>query len=633
MKTAIDILQKKWGHTDFRPLQKEIIDAVLAKKNCIALLPTGGGKSLCYQIPALLQEGLCLVISPLLALMQDQVDSLHKKNIKATTINSSLTENEMVVLFDNIQNRNYKFLYMSPEKLQAPFVQQKIKQLNISLVAIDEAHCISEWGHDFRPAYTELEILKDLCPTANTIALTASATQIVLEDLCRIQTLKEAVLFKSSYLRERLAYQIFEVEDKFFKLKQILTKIKAPAILYVQTRKEAEKTSAFLNRAGFASTYYHGGMVAAEKKKAYEEWFCEKKTTMVATNAFGMGIDKPNIRVVIHLQLPYSIENYLQEAGRAGRDGKKAFSVLLKNNSDLDRFEQRRKAQKISIDFIKKVYLQLNQYFYVGKGELIETPFSFNLDDFCQSYQLPSQQTATAIHTLQVQGVLVTHREFQKRAALKFIASSSVVLRYGEQHPGLNPLLKTVLRNYGGLFENFVNINEFELAKKTSLLKRQVIAGLEKLHKEGLVVYRPANKDATLQFLVPREDEKTINRISKRIVKQQKNKDKKAEKLLEFVENKTRCRSQQLLQYFEEKDSVSCGICDVCLKNKKQPKTVSKTQKELLLGLLKKEGELSSRALVTLMKENENCVLKTVQTLLEEGQILLTAHNTYTLNL
>ena len=633
MKTAIDILQSKWRHADFRPQQKEIIDAVLAKKNCIALLPTGGGKSLCYQIPALLQEGLCLVVSPLLALMQDQVESLHKKNIKAALLNSSFSENEMVVLFDNIQNRNYKFLYISPEKLQAPFVQQKIKQLNISLVAIDEAHCISEWGHDFRPSYTELEILKDLCPTANTIALTATATRIVLEDLCSMEMLKEAVLFKSSYLRERLAYQIFEVEDKFFKIKQILTKIKAPAILYVQTRKEAEKTSAVLNRAGFASTYYHGGMVATEKKKAYEEWFCEKKPTMVATNAFGMGIDKPNIRVVIHLQLPYSIENYLQEAGRAGRDGKKAFAVLLKNKSDFHRFEQRRSTQKISIDFIKKVYLKLNQYFYIGKGELIETPFAFNLDDFCQSYQLPSQQTATAIHTLQLQGVLVTHREFQKRASLKFIASSSMVLRYGEQHPALNPLLKTVLRNYGGLFENFVNINEFELAKKNSILKRQVIVGLEKLHKEGLVIYRPANKDATLEFLVPREDEKTINRISKRIVKQQNNKDKKAKKLLNFIENNTRCRSQQLLQYFEENDSVSCGICDVCLNNKKQTKKVSKTEKDLLLALLKKEGELSSRALVTMMKKNEDSVLKTVQTLLEEGQILLTAYNTYTLNL
>jgi ATP-dependent DNA helicase RecQ len=622
VKTAIDILQSKWRHADFRPQQKEIIDAVLAKKNCIALLPTGGGKSLCYQIPALLQEGLCLVVSPLLALMQDQVESLHKKNIKAALLNSSFSENEMVVLFDNIQNRNYKFLYISPEKLQAPFVQQKIKQLNISLVAIDEAHCISEWGHDFRPSYTELEILKDLCPTANTIALTATATRIVLEDLCSMEMLKEAVLFKSSYLRERLAYQIFEVEDKFFKIKQILTKIKAPAILYVQTRKEAEKTSAVLNRAGFASTYYHGGMVATEKKKAYEEWFCEKKPTMVATNAFGMGIDKPNIRVVIHLQLPYSIENYLQEAGRAGRDGKKAFAVLLKNKSDFHRFEQRRSTQKISIDFIKKVYLKLNQYFYIGKGELIETPFAFNLDDFCQSYQLPSQQTATAIHTLQLQGVLVTHREFQKRASLKFIASSSMVLRYGEQHPALNPLLKTVLRNYGGLFENFVNINEFELAKKNSILKRQVIVGLEKLHK-----------DATLEFLVPREDEKTINRISKRIVKQQNNKDKKAKKLLNFIENNTRCRSQQLLQYFEENDSVSCGICDVCLNNKKQTKKVSKTEKDLLLALLKKEGELSSRALVTMMKKNEDSVLKTVQTLLEEGQILLTAYNTYTLNL
>lgn len=628
MKKALDILREKWNHSDFRPLQKEIIEAVLAKKNCIALLPTGGGKSLCYQIPALLQEGICLVVSPLLALMRDQIENLEKKNIKATSLDSSLSEKEMILLFDNLQHSNCKFLYVSPEKLQSDLVQQKIKQLKVSLIAVDEAHCISEWGHDFRPAYTKLTVLKELCPEANTLALTATATRPVLEDLNQMNLLEEALVFKKSYFREKLAYQIFDVEDKRYKIKQILTKINAPAILYTSTRMQTEKWSQYLNREGFSSTFYHGGMTNVDKSKAYDAWFHEQKKIMVATNAFGMGIDKPNLRVVVHLDFPNSLENYLQEAGRAGRDGRNAFAVLLKNENDVQRFQERLKNQRLSVAFIKKVYQQLNQYFYIGKGELKKDIAAFDLDLFCQRYQLQRGLALSAIKTLALEGILVFSEKNKKKSRLKFIASSEQVLKYAVRHPSADPLIKTLLRNQGGLFENFTSICEYTLSKKSSLSKKEIVSGIEKLQKANLLSYQPSNNESTLLFLVPREDEKTINAVSKNMVKRQANKDAKALKFLEYVNNNKICRSKQLLDYFEEKRSSNCGICDVCIGKKKNQKKEVERLKKVILTLLEKR-ELSSRELVQHVDEDEQMLLKTLRLLLEEKNVKLTGHNTY----
>jgi len=624
-------LQKKWGYSSFRPLQEEIISSVLAKQNTIVLLPTGGGKSICYQLPTLLQEGVCLVISPLLALMQDQIDSLHRKNIKAVALNTALSQDEMVILFDNIQYNNIKFLYLSPEKLQSNFIQDKIKQLNISLVAIDEAHCISEWGHDFRPAYLQLNILKEICPSANTIALTASATKEVLEDLSLQLQLDKPVLYKNSFKRENLAYQIFEVEDKFFKIKQILTKIKAPSIIYTNTRNETKKISDFLNREGFGSTFYHGGLSAAEKKTAYDKWYSEETYTIVATNAFGMGIDKPNIRVVIHVKLPNSIENYMQEAGRGGRDGKKAFSVTLKNRNDLLVFKNTMEQQQLTIEFVKKVYFQLNQYYKISKGEFQEKLFSFNLNDFCNNYKLPFSQTYSTLKTLDIQGILQFTEGYQKRTYLKFITSSENVLDYGFKYPSINNFIKTILRSYGGLFENFVPINEYSLSKQSNLTKKQLTAIFEKLKKDGIVKYIPATNNASINFLVPREDDRTINSISKRISYHQKNKSVKANKLLDFIENNSVCRSKQLLTYFNEKHLTDCGICDVCIQYKMKTKTLSLTKS--LLSLLTKQQELTSREICELLNQNEKEILATLKQLLEENKIRILKGNKFKINI
>tara|TARA_B100000809_G_scaffold144339_1_gene141931 strand:- start:20923 stop:22626 length:1704 start_codon:yes stop_codon:yes gene_type:complete len=563
--------------------------------------------------------------------MQDQINSLHRKNIKAIALNTPLSQNEMIILFDNIQYNAVPFLYVSPEKLQSPFIQEKIKQLNITLVAIDEAHCISEWGHDFRPSYLKLIILKELCPNANTIALTASATPKVLEDISQQLEIDDATIFRQSFRRENLAYQVFEVEDKLSKIKQIFNKIKAPSIIYTNTRKDTQKLSEILNLEGFNSTFYHGGLSNLQKKEAYDNWFSEKTPIIVATNAFGMGIDKPNIRVVIHVKIPNSIENYLQEAGRGGRDGKKAFSVTLLHKNDTALFIKNNEAQKTPIDFLKKTYIQLNQYFKLIKGELPLEPFHFQLNAFCNQYHFQPTKTYNAIKVLATHGIISFTEGFQKKTTLKFITSSNTVLDYCEQHPSLDFFIKTVLRNYGGLFEDFITINEYNLSKKLNLPYRVVVEKIKLLEKDSLVRYTPASNSATIQFLVPREDGRTINLITKNIKNLQENKDFKAKSLIKFIENSKICRSKQLLAYFEENEKQDCGICDVCLTKKGTLAKRNHNPTEKIISLLEIKTALSSQEIVTVLKEDEGTILNSLTEMLETNAIEITKENKYRL--
>ena len=360
------ILATYWGFTSFRVPQKEIINCVLENRDAIALLPTGGGKSLCFQIPALAKEGICIVISPLIALMQDQVANLKKRDIKAVTIPSGSNQNEIVTLFDQIKFGKVKFLYISPERLQSSLIQQKIKELNVNLVAIDEAHCISEWGHDFRPSYRNIKVLKEILPAVTFIALTATANKKVLADISNNLALSNHQTFKKSFFRENLAYQVFKIEDKLGRLLQIFTKTKVPAIIYVNSRKKTEELANFLNANKFKSTFYHAGLSAIEKQTAFNNWMTEKKPIIVATNAFGMGIDKPNVGLVIHYNLPSSTENYVQETGRAGRNEKKSFGVLLYNENDVYLHQQQTENSTPTVLEVKEVHKKLYQYFRIA---------------------------------------------------------------------------------------------------------------------------------------------------------------------------------------------------------------------------------------------------------------------------
>ena len=614
---ALKILKHYWGYSSFRTPQQEIISSVLEGKDTIALLPTGGGKSICFQVPALLKEGVCIVISPLVALMQDQVSNLNDKGIKATIIPSGSSQDDIITLFDNIKFGRTKFLYLSPERLQSRFIQEKIKQLHVNLIAIDEAHCISEWGHDFRPSYQNIKILKELQPETNIIALTATATNKVINDIIASLAIESSQVFKKSFYRENLAYQIFKTDDKLGKLRKIFTKTKAPAIVYVNSRAKTKEISAYLNANNFKSSFYHGGLTALEKKIAFDNWMSEKTPIIVATNAFGMGIDKPNVRVVIHLNLPSSIENYIQEAGRGGRNGNKAFSVVLTNESDIKLSKELLKKSLPTIDDIKIVHQKLYQHFQIAKGELIETSFNFNLLEFSNKYKLAPNKTYNALQILNSNGIIELNNNFNQKSTVQFIVSSNQVLLHYKQNSNSKKFIQSLLRLYGGIFETQIKIDEFYIAKKTGVTSWFVIQELERMAENGFIEYNKATNDSELFFLHPREDDRTINNVSKSIKVYLAQKEQKIKDLIFFIKNNTVCRSQQLLSYFDEEFSTECGICDVCLnKNNK----ISITANEII-ALLKEKKELTVQEMSLLLNQKEANILILLRELLSEEKI------------
>ncbi len=630
MISSKEILKKYWGFSEFRTLQEEIITTVLNQKDVIALLPTGGGKSICFQIPAIAKEGICLVISPLIALMQDQVESLTQKGIKAASIKSGLTQDDIITLFDNIKFGGTKFLYISPERLQSFFIQQKIKELNINLIAIDEAHCISEWGHDFRPSYRKIKILRELKPTIPFIALTATANQKVLNDISKNLDLKEHQVFKKSFSRENLAYQIFTIEDKLQRLLKIFTKTKTPAIVYVNSRKKTEQIAAFLNANNFKSSFYHGGLSSIEKNISFENWMTEKTPIIVATNAFGMGIDKANVGLVIHLDIPSSIENYVQETGRAGRNNKKSFAVLLFNKSDTLLFKERIEKTLLSIKEIKEIHKKLYQYFRVSLGEIIEEPFSFNLLEFCEKYNFSILKVDTALKILSNNGIIEISSHYNKKSTLQFIVNSKTVLNYLDKNTTIKKFTNSILRTYAGLFEQEVNIDEFFIAKKAGITTKLVLSNFERLQEDNIIEYKAVKNEAELTFLLPREDDYTINRVSKEIKQFISQKKKKSDDLIEFVNNNTICRSIQVLDYFDEVQKKKCGICDVCIsENRKSAVNLSSE----IIQLLKQHNSLSSSEISEFLVANEKDILIHLRELLTDDKIKINHQNKYQLNL
>ena len=617
---SLKILNQYWGHTSFRSPQQEIISSVLEGKNTVALLPTGGGKSICFQIPALLKDGVCIVISPLVALMQDQVTNLNDKGIKATIIPSGSSQDDIITLFDNIKFGRTKFLYLSPERLQSRFIQEKIKQLNVNLIAIDEAHCISEWGHDFRPSYQNITILKDLHPNTNIIALTATATNKVINDIIGSLDIENPQVFKKSFYRKNLAYQIFKTDNKLGRLKQIFTKTKAPAIVYVNSRIKTKEISSFLNANGFKSSFYHGGLSTIEKQISFDNWMREETPIIVATNAFGMGIDKPNVRVVVHLNLPSSIENYIQEAGRGGRNGNKAFSVVLTNESDIKLSKELLKKSLPTIEDIKVVHQKLYQHFQIAKGELIESSFNFNLLEFSNKYKLAANKTYNSLQILNSNGVIELNNNFNQKSTVQFIVSSKQVLSHYNKNPSSKNFIQSLLRLYGGIFENPVKIDEFYIAKKTGVTSWFVIQELERMSDNGFVEYNKATNDSELFFLHPREDDRTINNVSKSIKLYLAQKEQKNADLITFIKNSSVCSSIQLLSYFDAPSSHKCGICDVCLQNKHKMSIDSNE----IITLLKNHKELTVQEMSMLLKQKEANILILLRELLSEEKINLT---------
>ena len=623
-----EILKEYWNFSSFRAPQEEIINAVLEKKDVITLLPTGGGKSICFQVPALVKEGVCLVISPLIALMQDQVENLKSRNIKATSIKSGSSQDEIIALFDHIKFGGIKFLYISPERLQATFIQQKIKELDISFVAIDEAHCISEWGHDFRPSYRNIKILKEIIPDVNFIALTATANKKVLADISSNLELSNPKIFKKSFARENLAYQVFTVDDKLLRLAQIFTKTKSPAIVYVNSRKKTEELANFLNAKKFKSSFYHGGLSAKEKQISFDNWMTERTPIMISTNAFGMGIDKPNVGVVVHFDVPFSIENYIQESGRAGRNEKKSFAVLLKNDHDIAIYKDKVKKSLPSILEVKEVHRKLYQYFRISNGEISEDYYNFNLLEFSEIYKFPPGKVDVILKILANNGVFELTNTYNQKSTIIFNSSSKNVILHTINNIYTKKFINTLLRTYTGLFEQEVKVDEFLLAKKNNITSKQVIANLERLQQEEILTYNSVKTDIEIRFLVPREDDKTINRFSREISQLLKQKKKKSEDFLAYILNNKVCRSIQILDYFDEKSTNNCGICDVCLSKKRNKK---KNISAEILSILKQKNLLTSQEINQHLQANEKDILIHLRQLLSENKIQINHQNKYQL--
>lgn len=632
MQHPIQILEQYWKFTQFRPLQEEIITSILDNEDTFVLMPTGGGKSLCFQIPALAREGICIVVSPLVSLMKDQVKSLNNKGIKALALTSGIKKQDVDTLLDNCIYGNYKFLYLSPERLEQDLVRDRIKQMPVNLIAVDEAHCISQWGNDFRPSYKNILSLRDLHPTVNIVALTASATPKVVEDIIENLDFISPKVFKQSFKRSNLAYMVFNEEDKFYKTETILKKNKASSIIYVRNRKATIDISNYLNSKNIEATFYHGGLSNLEKDNAFNSWFNNNKQVIVATNAFGMGIDKPDVKTVIHLNLPDSMESYFQEAGRAGRNGEKAFAVILKDTNDVQVVKNQFLKALPDADFTKLVYRKLNNYFQIPYGEGRFLNFEFNFNHFCKTYNFNTTKTYNTLQLLERTGIISLTKQFNKNNTVQFIISNKRLLSYLNSNNDISKIVKTILRTYGGIMEHETKINMVLIADKAQTKEPFIIKALTKLQKDNIITWQESKTDAEITFIEPREDDKTINRISKVIKQQSALRHQQIESVINYTNNETVCKQIQLLSYFGEDTSTNCNICSVCIANKthKQTATVKDCVKAIVILL--EQGETSSRTLLQQLPYNEALLHNALQYLLEHQLITITKNNTYKLS-
>jgi len=547
-------------------------------------------------------------------------------------ITSGISYSQLDTLLDNCIYGNYKFLYLSPERLQQELVQGRIRQMNVNLIAVDEAHCISQWGSDFRPAYKNITVLRQLQPSVNVVALTASAKPDVVQDIIKELDFINPKIFKHSFLRSNLAYMVFHENDKYYRLETILKKHTASSIIYVRNRKLTLELSSFLNSKKITATHYHGGLSNIDKDKNMTAWLDNQNQVMVATNAFGMGIDKPDVKTVIHLNLPESIESYFQEAGRVGRNGEKAFAIILKNNSDEALVKNQFLSVLPTVNLVKQVYRKLCNYFQISYGEGVYDTFDFDFNTFCKTYKFSSILCYNSLLLLDRNSIITLSNQFKNNVTVQFIISNQSLFNYLETHKKYSIIVKSILRLYGGVFDHITKIDLVKITKKASVSEGILIHTLQQLEHDKIITLNLAKTDAQITFIEPREDDKTINRIALIIEQQNKLKQQHVKAMLDYVENESVCKSMQLLAYFGEKNTEPCGICSVCINFKKHKKPQDlKSIKKQIIELLENEDQ-SSRALLAHL-DCEEKDMKTVLTLLLEHHIItITPTNTYKLS-
>lgn len=627
MQEPLDVLKHYFTFDSFRGLQEPIIRSVLQANDTFGLMPTGGGKSVCFQVPGLIKPGICLVISPLIALIKDQLQGLQNKDIKAMAIIGNLSVAELSELLDNALYGNYKFLYLAPERLQQEWVLQRIAALPINLIAIDEAHCVSQWGHDFRPAYLNIKTLRQYLPDTPFLALTASATPEVKQDVIEQLELRQVQVFQSSFKRDNLAYKVMPTQDKLYATEQILKKKPEPSIVYVRNRKATISIAQNLNALNIKATSFHGGMSLAEKDKYMNLWMQEQVQVIVATNAFGMGIDKANVRNIIHWQFPENLESYYQEAGRAGRNGEYAQAVLLFNNHDVQVVKDQFLEVLPDKEFLYQVYNKLCNFFQVAYGELPQESFAFSFNQFCSKYNLPMLKTYNAITFLDRQGVVMLSQEFSKRVSLQFITSSKEVTRYMSLNPNDYEVISTILRTYSGVFDIAVPINTALIAKKATTTQQHVLQLLDKLAQLEIVAYKAQNTDASIVFNQVREDRHTINRIAHYLKAQNQLKAQKLQAVIRYATDAKTCKSMFLLGYFGEQNPKPCGICSVCVA--KEPLAYTPSQIAQKVVALLAQEPYSSRELQQRLDLPVADLLKSIEILLEQESIGINYRNQY----
>jgi ATP-dependent DNA helicase RecQ len=616
------ILVKYWGYSKFRPLQEDIINSIMSGKDTLALMPTGGGKSITFQVPAMAKEGICVVITPLIALMKDQVENLNSKGIKAVSINSGMSKGEIDITLENCIYGNVKFLYVSPERLDTEIFQIRVKHMQINLLAIDEAHCISEWGYDFRPSYLKISEFRNLIPDVPVLALTATATPNVANDIQEKLRFREKNLLQKSFERKNLIYLVRQVEDKMKYLLETINKVKGSGIIYVRNRKKTKEIAVFLQKNNISADFYHAGLKHEVRSTKQNEWKEGTKRIMVATNAFGMGIDKPDVRFVIHIDLPDSIEAYFQEAGRAGRDEKKAYAVLLFNNSDKVKAEQRIEANFPEIKEIKEVYQALGNYFKIPYGGGKNLSFDFIMYDFAKNYNFNLMKIISSINFLQREGYIELTDELNNPSKIHFKTNRDDLYKFQVANAHFDGFIKLILRSYTGVFSDYVNIDEHSLAKKAKTDLETVYKYLSRLKSAGIIDYIPQKKNPLIFYTEERLDDKSLLISRENYDFRQQRYFEKLKAIVQYAASNNKCRSQILLNYFGDDEPDRCGMCDVC--TRRNELDLSKYEFDLILEEIKTAlnlKEIDTNQLIDQSKYKKDKVIRVIQWLLDNEKI------------